>query len=123
MRTMLTMAAVVMMAGAAAVAQDQTIYKPGDGVKSPVLVREVKPQYTEDAMRRKVQGVVEMAAVVTTEGVVRDDVRVTQSLDPDLDQEAIKALKQWRFRPGVKDDQAVNVEVNVEMTFTLRSKK
>jgi len=66
--------------------------------------------------------VVEMAAVVKTDGTVDDTIRVTRSLDPDLDEEAIKALRQWKFKPGTKDDQAVNVEVNIEMTFTLRKK-
>ena len=122
MRTILTMAAVVLVAGASAVAQDQTVHKMGDGVKAPVLVREVKPRYTEDAMRRKVQGVVEMSGVVKTDGTVTD-MQVTRSLDPDLDAEALKAFEQWRFRPGTKDEQAVNVLINVEMTFTLRSKK
>ena len=123
MRRMLTMAAVVGMLGVPALAQDQGPYKAGEnGVKHPVLVREVKPNYTGDAMRRKVQGVVEMSGVVKTDGTVTD-MQVTRSLDPDLDAEALKAFEQWRFKPGTKDEQAVNVLITVEMTFTLRSKK
>ena len=123
MRTILTMAAAVVMLGVPALAQDQGPYKAGEnGVKHPVLVREVKPNYTSDAMRRKVQGVVEMSGVVKTDGTVTD-MQVTRSLDPDLDAEALKAFEQWRFKPGTKDEQAVNVLINVEMTFTLRSKK
>ena len=122
MRTILTMAAVVLVAGAAAAAQDQTVHKIGDGVKAPVLVHEVKPTYTDGAMSRKVQGLVEMSGVVKTDGTVTD-IQVTQSLDPELDEQAMKAFGQWTFKPGVKDGQAVNVQVNVEMTFTLRSKK
>ena len=123
MRTILSMAAMAVMLGVPALAQDQGVYKAGEnGVKHPVLIREVKPNYTSDAMRRQVQGVVEMAAVVKTDGNVDDNIRVTRSLDPDLDEEAIKALRQWKFKPGTKDDQAVNVEVNIEMTFTLRKK-
>ena len=121
MRTILTMAAVVLVAGASAVAQDQTVHKMGDGVKAPVLVREVKPTYTENAMRRKVQGLVELSGVVKTDGTITD-IQVTQSLDPELDEQAIKAFGEWTFKPGVKDGQAVNVQINVEMTFTLRSK-
>jgi protein TonB len=48
------------------------------------------------------------------------DVRVTKALNPGLDQEAIKAVKQWRFKPGHKDGKAVPVRVTLEMTFTLR---
>jgi len=121
-RTILSMAAVAVMLGMPALAQDQATYKVGEnGVKAPALIREVKPNYTSDAMKRQVQGVVEMSTVVKTDGSV-GPIEITRSLDPDLDEEAMKALRQWKFRPGTKDDQAVNVEVNIEMTFTLRKK-
>ena len=95
-------------------------YKPtDDGVKPPVLVREVKPKYTKGAMDRQVQGSVELEAVVKTDGTV-GEVRVTKSLDPELDDEAISALKEWRFRPGTKDAKAVDVQVQIELTFTLK---
>jgi protein TonB len=96
------------------------VLKPGNGVKAPVLVYEVKPQYTPEAKARGVHGSVEMECVVETDGTVGEDIKVTKSLDPDLDRQAIIALRQWRFRPGTKDDKAVRVQVNVEMTFTLR---
>jgi periplasmic protein TonB len=96
-------------------------YQPGNGVTSPVLIKEVKPNYTGDAMRAKLQGVVEMEAVVQPDGSV-GRVHITRSLDGTfgLDQEAIKAVKQWRFRPGTLKGQPVPVLVNVELTFTLR---
>ena len=101
--------------------QSDTVYKLTDpGVKAPVLIHEVKPEYTEDAKKRRVQGTVEMEEVITTDGDVRDDVRVIKSLDPDLDAQAIKAARQWRFRPGTKDGKPVNVIVSVDMTFTLK---
>ncbi len=100
---------------------DTSVYKPTDpGLKSPVLVREVKAQYTDDAKKRKVQGSVELEEVITTDGTVRDDVRVIKSLDPDLDAQAVAAAKQWLFKPGTKDGKPVNVLVNLEMTFTLK---
>jgi TonB family protein len=45
---------------------------------------------------------------------------VTKSLDEQLDQQAIIAVKQWQFRPGTKAGTPVDVEVNIELTFTLR---
>jgi len=96
-------------------------YKVGqDGVKSPVLVTEVKPVYTEKAKARGVRGSVELVAIVKADGTVAEDVRVTKSLDPDLDEQAIIATRQWRFRPGTKDGKAVDVEVQIELTFTLK---
>jgi TonB family protein len=119
--TLFTLAAVAAVSFVAlpAAGQDQ-VYKPGNGVKTPVLVHEVKPQYTKDAMARKVQGVVEMQCVVLSDGTIADNVKVTKSLDPDLDRQAIIAVKQWTFRPGTKDGQAVPVQVDIELTFTLR---
>jgi TonB family protein len=119
-RTILTVAALAVALIASAAAQSQA-YKVGqDGVKAPVIIKEVKPNYTQDAKARGVQGVVEMECVVRTDGTVDDDVTVTKSLDADLDQQAVIALKQWRFRPGTKNGEPVAVQVNVEMTFTLR---
>ena len=49
-----------------------------------------------------------------------DDVRVTRSPDEELDQEAVKAARQWKFKPGTKDGRPVAVQVNIELTFTLK---
>jgi periplasmic protein TonB len=102
-------------------AQGGKVYKlePGNGVTSPVLVKEVKPNYTRSAMDRKVEGIVELSAVVQSDGTV-GDAHVTRSLDDDLDEQAIIAVKQWQFRPGTKDGKAVDVEVSVQLTFTLK---
>lgn len=98
-------------------------YDIGNGVSTPVLIHEVKPNYTGDAMRAKLQGVVEMEAVVLPDGTVDPNrIRITRSLDSvfGLDQQAIIAVKQWRFRPGLYKGQPAAVRVNVELTFTLR---
>lgn len=97
------------------------VYRPGNGVELPQVVVQKKPQYTAEAMRAKVQGVVWVDAVVLPDGTV-GDVNVTKSLDSTfgLDQEAIKAAKQWRFVPGRRFGQPVAVLVTIELTFTLR---
>ena len=97
------------------------VYRPGGGVKPPRLVSEVKPNYTREAMEARIQGNVRLEAVVLTTGEV-GDVEVTQSLDTvyGLDDEAVKAISQWRFEPGTKDGKAVAVRVEVEMTFKLK---
>ena len=97
------------------------VYRPGSGVLSPAVITEVKPQYTADAMRAKIQGSVMIEAVVLPDGSV-GNVQITRSLDPTfgLDQEALKAVKRWRFRPGTRAGQPVPVLVEIELTFTLR---
>ena len=118
MQRILTVSALVIGLVGGAAAQDQ-VYKPGDGIKSPVLTKLVKANYTKAAMDRKVEGTVELDAVVLKDGTV-GDVTVTRSLDEELDQQAIKALKQWKFRPGTKDGEPVAVRCFVELSFTLR---
>ena len=97
------------------------VHQPGNGVTLPVVVHEVKPVYTPEAMQQKIQGSVHVRIVVLPNGTV-GDVSVSQSLDAEygLDQQAIVAAKQWEFRPGTKDGKPVPVEVTLEMTFTLR---
>jgi protein TonB len=95
------------------------VYKPGNGVSAPVLVEDVKPQYTAEARRAGIQGIVELECVVETDGSV-GNVTVTKSLDEGLDQEAVKAARQWRFEPGKKDGKAARVQIGLEMTFSLK---
>jgi len=96
-------------------------YREGNGVTSPVLVHETKPNYTGEAMRARIQGLVKLEAIVMPDGSV-GDVRIVHSLDQQfgLDKEAIKTLRQWRFRPGMRLGQPVPVLILVEISFTLR---
>lgn len=97
------------------------VYQPGNGVSLPRLVTEVKPAYTSDAMRAKIQGVVKLQCVVRPDGSV-SDIQVVRSLDPlfGLDQEAVKAARRWRFVPGTRMGQPVAVFITIEMEFALR---
>jgi TonB family protein len=97
------------------------VYRPGNGVDSPVVLHEEKPLYTAGAMRAKVQGIVEVEAIVMPDGTV-GQVQVVRSLDDrfGLDDKAIEAVKRWRFRPGTRQGKPVAVLVNIELTFTLR---
>ena len=100
------------------------VYEVGkDGVSSPKLIKEVKPKYTADAMRARIEGLVVLSGVVMPDGKV-GTVAVTRSLDSryGLDQEAVMALRQWRFAPGMKDGAAVAVLVEIEMAFTMGAK-
>jgi TonB family protein len=96
-------------------------YRPGNGVLSPEIIHEEKPQYTSEAMRAKVQGIVEVEAIVNSDGSV-GHVQIVRSLDDrfGLDQKAVEAVKRWRFRPGTRLGKPVAVLVNIELTFTLR---
>jgi protein TonB len=75
----------------------------------------VKPLYTREALEAKIHGVMLLEGVVRPDGTV-GDVQVARSLDPlfGLDQEALRAVRQWRFTPGMKDGKPVPVLVTFE---------
>jgi periplasmic protein TonB len=96
-------------------------YQPGSDVSMPRLLSDVKPKYTSDAMRARVQGAVLIGCIVNSKGEVTD-VKVLRSLDATfgLDQEAMLAARQWRFSPGRRQGEPVPVVVSIELIFTLR---
>jgi protein TonB len=93
----------------------------GNGVVAPRLIREIKPGYTPEAMRARIQGMVTLQAVVLPDGSV-GTARIIRSLDSTfgLDQEAVRTVKLWRFAPGTRAGRAVPVLVEIELSFTLR---
>jgi TonB family protein len=94
-------------------------YRAGSGIEPPSLLREVKPDYTEDARRRGVEGDVVMEIVVRRDGSV-GDVRVLQGLGHGLDERAVAAVRRWRFSPATRRGAPVDVMVEVAMEFKLR---
>lgn len=75
--------------------------RPGGGISTPVPLRLVQPKYTGEAMRARIQGIVELEAVVLPNGSI-GDIRMVRSLDRlyGLDDEAISAAREWLFAPG-----------------------
>lgn len=97
------------------------VYQPGNGVLSPVPLRRVRPDYTADALRARQQGIVGLDCVVLPSGTV-GGCDIVQSMRPPfgLDQEAVKAARQWQFRPGTRFGEPVAVLVRIELEFNLR---
>jgi TonB family protein len=87
----------------------------------PRLAREVKPFYPKAAMERKIEGTVEIDCVVNAYGTV-GECQVVDSLDSvyGLDQEALKAVRQWRFRAGTIRGKPASIPVTIQLTFTLK---
>lgn len=101
---------------------EEPIYRPGNGVSAPRLVKDIKPQYSYGAMRRGVTGTVLLRCVVDRDGVPTR-VEIITPLDEELDRTSLEALKQWRFEPGRKDGQPVLVQLDIAMAFTTQTKK
>ncbi len=96
-----------------------TILSVGDaGVTAPALVHQVRPQYPPRARQRRHQGTVSVELVVDADGSV-EVVKVVDGQGPELDQAAIEALQQWRFRPGSRFGVPVPVRMEISVSFSL----
>ncbi len=95
------------------------IFRVGGGVTAPTVLQTVDPFYTEEARHAKLQGTVVLHAEVDTNGRARN-IQVVRSLGLGLDEEAVKAAEQWKFRPGYKDGQPVVVAVTIQVNFRLK---
>jgi protein TonB len=118
-----TLAAVFALSAVVPVRAQDTpqVYRPGNGVTLPILVREVRPGYTQAAMQQHIEGTVLLDAVVKADGSV-GDVTVVRSLDAEygLDEEAVKAVRMWEFKPGTLEGKPVAVLITIELNFTLK---
>jgi periplasmic protein TonB len=83
-------------------------------------VTRVNPKYTQAAMRAKLVGVVGLAVVVLADGTV-GDVTVKKSLDAEygLDDQAVAAVRQWRFTPGTINGVPAKMQVTINLEFKL----
>jgi len=94
------------------------VYRIGGGVSAPSVMSKVEPEYSEEARRAKWQGTVVLSVIVDELGRPRN-IRVFRSLGLGLDQKAVDAVSQWRFKPGRKDGKPVPVIATIEVNFRL----
>jgi TonB family protein len=94
-------------------------FRPGSGVEPPRLIHEVRPNYTDEGRRRRVEGQVDLEVVVTRDGRA-GNIRVVRGLGAGLDQQAVAAVRQWRFSPARRNGGPVDVIVDVSVDFALR---
>ena len=84
----------------------------------PVLLWKVDPEYSEDARKAKLQGVVMVRAVIDARGQVQN-ISVAQGLGLGLDERAIAAVQKWKFRAGTRNGQPVSTSALIQLTFRL----
>jgi TonB family protein len=105
------------------------IYRVGNGVTSPRVLKSADPQYTEEAERKKIWGTCVMEFVVGSDGIPRD-VHVTKSISEGLkpklkkiaeglDRNAVEAVTQYRFAPSEYQGKPVPVHTSIEVTFNV----
>ena len=96
------------------------IEKVGSKVSAPVPLDRPDARYTDSALTKGITGVCLVRLIVDAAGMPQN-VHVIVSLEPGLDQNAIEAVKHYRFKPAMKDGHPVAVQVQVEVNFQLRN--
>ena len=94
------------------------VFRIGGGVTAPALLYKVEPEYSEEARKAKYQGTVVVYVEVDPTGHAVNP-RIVRSLGLGLDEKAIEAIRQWRFKPGYKDGKPVTVIAMIEVNFRL----
>jgi TonB family protein len=82
-----------------------------------LLLQKVPPSYPEQALKAGLQGAVVLQAWIDKDGSIRDLKLVNGSFL--LGQAAVKAVKQWRYKPYLRNGVAVEAETYVTVNFKL----
>lgn len=90
----------------------------GGDVKAPVIVHRADPNYTESARSARIAGIVIVEAIIDKNGNV-DEVKVVKGLPMGLAEEAERAVRKWKFKPGTRNGQAVATIFNLTVNFRL----
>ncbi|MGA2144624.1 MAG: energy transducer TonB [Bryobacteraceae bacterium] len=84
----------------------------------PVLLTKKEPEYTDEARKVRLQGTVALIIEIDSQGLPRD-IRVWQSLGLGLDERAVEAVRNWRFRPATRNGKPVPSSARVDVNFRL----
>ena len=90
----------------------------GGGVSAPVLIFSVEPEFSEEARKAKVAGNVLVNLWVDTNGNP-SHVKVIRGVGMGLDEKALEAVRQYKFKPAMENGKPVLVELNVEVNFQI----
>ena len=97
---------------------DQVHRASEPGIIAPRQLYEPEPEFSDKARQAKEQGGVAISVVVGADGLPRN-VRVVCSSAPDRNENAVEAVKRWKFAPGTKDGKPVLIQLLVEVSFRL----
>ena len=94
------------------------IRRIGGGVSEPVVIYQVEPEFSEEARKAKVAGNVLVSLIVGTNGLPQN-VRVIRGIGMGLDEKAVEAVRQYRFKPAMENGKPVPVIMNVDVNFQI----
>jgi TonB family protein len=89
-----------------------------NGITPPRLIHNSQPEFSDEARRKKIEGVVTLTLVVDTDGQPTD-VQVVEPLGHGLDEKAVEAVKQWKFQPATKNGNPLAEKITVQVNFHL----
>ena len=90
----------------------------GGGVAAPEVIHSVEPEFTQDARQANFQGSVAIKLIVDSQGNPQD-VRVTRHLGMGLDEKAMEAVRQYKFKPAMYQGHPVSVQIVIDVDFHL----
>jgi TonB family protein len=92
----------------------------GLGKSPPLPLKKVEPEYTEEARAARVQGTIVLQVEIDPSGTVAmTHIGVIRSLGLGLDEKAIEAVKQWKFKPASNNGTPVTAKATIEVNFRL----
>lgn len=96
----------------------EPVYQVGSSIQPPVVIHMVSPKYSQQARAAKFSGDVVVSMIVDSEGKLRD-VHILRGVGMGLDENAIEAVKKYRFKPALRDGKPVAVYLNVQVNFRI----
>ena len=94
------------------------LYHVGGSVRAPVVIYQVDPEFSEEARKAKFSGNVQVALIVDERGLP-SHVRVERGVGMGLDEKAVEAVRQYKFKPAMQGGKPVPVEIYVEVNFQI----
>lgn len=92
-----------------------------EGCMNPLafrLVKKVVPQYPQNAIHQRIQGVVALDVRIGADGAPKIGKAIGRA-NPDLERSAMDAVKDWRYEPATCSGKPVEVETVVQVSYTL----
>jgi protein TonB len=90
----------------------------GGGVSKPEVIYFVEPEFTDEARKAKASGNVLVYIWVDEQGRP-SHIRVARGMGFGLDQRALDAVAQYRFKPAMENGKPVKVEMYVDVNFNI----
>lgn len=88
---------------------------------SPMVLRRTEPQYSLEALKKGIQGLVTLKVLIHKDGSA-SVIKIVHGLGYGLDENATRALEQWKFKPATRNGEPVDLALDVTVTYRIRPK-